>query len=164
MDFAAIMAALAPPGPNEPARAVQEAPRFSRGPVDWERFYGFEEMPGWNYDRGIAGFGHVGLAPHYNELTPYVKATRDMDNGLLAGIGRTYNSEGADSVFAGVGDSYGPVWWELGGATGYEAAPVVPFGRVGVDLNDLISLWAMPAYDGNSVGGVFGANFNALRF
>lgn len=161
MDPVAILNALAAAGPNEPAQV--EAPRFSRGPVDWERFYP-QEMPGWDYDRGIAGFSHVGLAPHYNELTPYVKATRDMDNGLLAGIGRAYNSEGADSVFAGVGDSYGPVWWELGGATGYEAAPVVPFGRVGVDLNDLISLWAMPAYDGSSVGGVFGANFNALRF
>ncbi len=159
----ALVNALALPS-QEPAQVVQRAPSYSRDPVDWSLYWGLEQMPGWAYEEGISGFRHVGTEGQYNELSPYVKATRDMDNGLTMGMGRTVNSEGADSVFAGVGGDYGPAWGELGGATGYEAAPVIPFGRVGIDLNDNISAWAMPAYEQGNVGAVLGLNFKPLTW
>jgi hypothetical protein len=119
----------------------------------------FDRSPGWNYEDGITGFNHFGLNAQYNELSPYVKATLEMDNGLLAGMGLTYNSEGNPSAFMGLGDTYGPAWWEAGVATGYEATPLMPFARVGLG-----PFYAMPAYDGQDLGAVLGVNVLNRRF
>jgi hypothetical protein len=159
----AITNALALPS-EAPQQAVQQAPAFTRPAIDWSLYWGLDQVPGWAYEEGITGFNHFGTQGQYNELSPYVKATRDMDNGLSMGLGRTINSEGADSIFAGIGGDYGPAWWEVGGATGYEAAPVIPFGRVGIDLTDNLSAWAMPAYEQGNLGAVLGMNFRPVRW
>jgi choline dehydrogenase-like flavoprotein len=156
MDSVAAALGL-PPTVAEPAREERQV--FTRPQIDWSMFRGFEELPGWGYERGVTGFSHLGLDAQYNELSPYVKATREMDNGLLAGMGLTYNSEGNPSVFVGVGDEYGPAWWDAGVATGYEATPLMPFARAGIG-----PVYAMPAYDGESLGAVIGAKLLELEW
>lgn len=121
--------------------------------------------PNWSIARGIASSHHL-LPGQWNEVHPYVSASRESDGGLEYGIGRFLNSEGSDSAYVGVKPRSGPLWAELGLATGYEAAPVIPWGRVGIDIADGFSAFAAPAYDtttGN-LGAVLGLNADLMEW
>jgi hypothetical protein len=117
-------------------------------------------FPGWEERRGIASSRHM-IPGQWNEVHPFQEATRQTDmDGVSLGLGRFLNSENAESVYGGVKGQWGPFWAEGGLATGYSGAPVVPFGRVGMDLNDRMSVFAAPSYNVKTgdFGPVFGLN------
>jgi len=122
-------------------------------------------MDPWAITEGIASSHHL-LPGDWNEIHPYVSALRDSDNGLAYGIGSFLNSEGNDTAYVGIRPEAGPFWAELGLATGYSGAPVVPFGRLGLDLGSGLSAFAAPAYnvDDQSLGAVVGFNNELLRW
>lgn len=123
-------------------------------------------FPGWEETRGVASSHHL-LPGQWNEIHPYQAMTRETDiDGLEMGLGRFLNSEDEESLYAALKASRGPFWVEGGLATGYSGAPVVPFGRIGVDLNDRLSAFAAPAYsvDTQTLGAVLGLNFNAWEW
>jgi len=89
------------------------------------------------------------LPGDWNEVHP--GGVCQADNGLFGAA--YYNSESKLSLVGG----YDMGWLELGLATGYSAAPVVPMIRVAYDINDNVKAFGMPAatVDGE-VGVVFG--------
>ncbi len=91
----------------------------------------------------IALSAHLGLAGDYNALHPSARC--EFDNGITAGV--YYNSERRVSAFLGYRWEGPHAWAELGLATGYSDAPVVPFGRIGVKLTENLSAFAAPAYE-----------------
>lgn len=97
---------------------------------------------------GVALSAHLGLVGDYNAVHPQVKCEPDQ-SGFIAGA--YWNSEKAVSVFAGWKLRHDRVWLESGIVTGYSDAPVMPFARAGVDLNDRSSLFVAPAYE--NIGG-----------
>lgn len=123
-------------------------------------------FPGWEETRGVASSRHL-LPGDWNETHPYQEVSRETDiPGLEMGLGRFLNSEDEESLYAALRGRSGPWWAEGGLATGYSGAPVVPFGRVGVDLTNRLSAFAAPAYnvDTQTLGAVLGLNFDALRW
>jgi hypothetical protein len=124
------------------------------------------DFPGWQHERGVASSNHL-LPGDWNPVHPYQAATRETEiANLLMGIGRFQNSEDEESLYAALKAQGGPFWAEGGLATGYSGAPVVPFGRVGVDITDGISAFAAPAYnvDEQQLGAVLGLNFDLLEW
>lgn len=116
-------------------------------------------FPEWEYREGIASSHHL-LPGEWNERHPFRQATREIFPGLEVGVGEFLNSENAQSIYAALRGSRGPFWAEGGLATGYSGAPVVPFGRLGVDLGGGVSAFAAPAYnaDTRDLGAVLGLN------
>lgn len=123
-------------------------------------------FPDWTYRRGVASSHHL-IPGEWREVHPFESAFRETDiDGLNLGVGRFQNSEDDESVYFGLKANGGPFWAEGGLASGYSGAPLVPFGRVGVDLNDRLSAFAAPAYnvDTQTLGAVLGLNVNALEW
>lgn len=116
-------------------------------------------FPDWEYREGMASSHHL-LPGEWNEIHPFRQATREIFPGLDMGVGEFKNSEGAQSLYGALKGSAGPFWAEGGLATGYSGAPVVPFGRVGMNLGDHMSVFAAPAYnvDRQQLGAVLGLN------
>jgi hypothetical protein len=104
----------------------------------------------------LAMTAHLGLVGDYNSVHPSARC--DFDNGVT--VGAYYNSERRVSAFLGYRWEGQRFWAEAGLVTGYSDAPVVPFGRVGVKINDRVSVFVAPAYevwDGHEhIGAVIG--------
>lgn len=122
-------------------------------------------FPEWEYREGTASSHHL-LPGQWNEIHPFRQATREIYPGFEIGVGEFLNSENAQSLYAALKGQSGPFWAEGGLATGYSGAPVVPFGRVGMDLNNHLSLFAAPAYnaDTRDLGAVLGLNVFNLEW
>lgn len=97
---------------------------------------------------------HMGLVGDYNETHPALKCDRD-DTGLIAGV--FLNSESRASVYGGIKFSDPApgrdLWVEAGIVTGYTSADVLPYVRLGLDLNDRTSLFVAPAIEAKRGGG-----------
>lgn len=106
---------------------------------------------------------HHLLEGNWNEVHPCVRMEVPVTESLNIGGGAFLNSEGNVSAFVGLsgGDRF---WWEAGIATGYSGGDVVPFGRVGIDL-DRYRLFLAPAYnvDSNEIGAVIGVEVDLLN-
>lgn len=154
MDYAAVADMLSPNGWLQPPAAVAPARRA-----------GARMAPQWDIREGVASSKH-GIPGDWNESHPYRRATRGTDGPFEVGVGQFQNSEDAESLYAGLVGRRGPFWGEVGAATGYSGAPVVPFGRVGVDLNDWMRLFVAPAMnvDTGAIGPVAGMDMDFLRF
>ena len=74
-------------------------------------------------------------------------------------LGAMLNSESRLSVVGGYQWQDGPLWAELGLATGYSAAPVVPFLRAGIE-HDGVRFFVAPAATKKDVGLVLGVELN----
>lgn len=98
---------------------------------------------------------HLGIPGSFNEVHPTVKL--EFDNNVSAGL--YLNSQDRLSLAVGKTWESGDFWVEVGAATGYERAAVVPIIRFGVEVNDT-KLFALPLItpDGKP-GVVVGAEF-----
>ena len=104
---------------------------------------------------------HLGLAGDYNEVHPSIQLR--ADNGLIAGL--YHNSEDTLSVYTGYRSEWEKFFLELGVVAGYEHADIMPYGRVGYDFTDNLSVFAAPAFevDNNdelTIGAVLGIEFS----
>ena len=104
---------------------------------------------------------HLGLAGDYNEVHPSIQLR--ADNGLIAGL--YHNSEDTLSVYTGYRSEWEKFFLELGVVAGYEHADIMPYGRVGYDFTDNLSVFAAPAFevDNNdelTIGAVIGIEFS----
>jgi len=109
----------------------------------------------------IATTLHLGLAGDYNEVHPSIQLR--ADNGLIAGL--YHNSEDTLSVYTGYRSEWEKFFLELGVVAGYEHADIMPYGRVGYDFTDNLSVFAAPAFevDNNdelTIGAVLGIEFS----
>ena len=93
------------------------------------------------------------LPGDWNAIHPSVRLERDGWS-----IGAFYNSERRVSAVAGRTFEHGPLWAELGVATGYSAAPVVPFIRAGAQQGN-VRFFVAPAATTKDVGLVLGVEF-----
>ena len=104
---------------------------------------------------------HLGLAGDYNEVHPSIQLR--ADNGLIAGL--YHNSEDTLSVYTGYRAEWEKFFIEGGIVAGYEYADIIPYGRVGYDFTDNLSVFAAPAFevDNNdelTIGAVIGIEFS----
>ena len=102
---------------------------------------------------------HFGIGTGWNEVHPGVKYYENPWS-----VGAYYNSEHNVSVYG----SYtfeGPISLEIGLATGYSGAPVIPFIRTFTALYDNSILFISPAYniDTEQFGFVVGVEFMFKR-
>lgn len=95
---------------------------------------------------GVALTMHLSMGGPYNEVHPYVKLQNER-----VGVSAFKNSEGNASVAAYLRGRSGPWWGELGAATGYENATLMPFIRGGRDFGRRSRAFIAPgmAQDGN---------------
>lgn len=156
MDFAGAY-------PLDAQWAVRNAPMVAPAPAQ-PRVGPMPPAP-WDIATGVASSRH-GIPGNWNEVHPYERATRATDGAADVGVGRYTNSEGRESVYAGLTGESGPLWWEAGGATGYSGAPVVPFGRIGMRLSPLARLFLAPAMnvDTGDIGPVAGVEVDSIRW
>ena len=103
-----------------------------------------------NLSFALAASLHI-LPGDWNELHPSVRLEHEGWS-----LGAFYNSERRVSFVAGREFQNGPLWAELGVATGYSAAPVVPFIRAGVQRENVRFFVAPAATVKRDVGLVFG--------
>ena len=105
----------------------------------------------------LALSAHLGFSGDYNSIHPHVRYT--SDNFYISGA--YYNSEYRPSVYAGREFKFGLATMELGAATGYGSAPLVPFVRVKKD-----NWWIAPGYEisSNRVGVVVGYELTFKEF
>ena len=97
---------------------------------------------------------HV-LPGDWNSVHPCVR----LEHGGWS-LGAVLNSERRVSVVAGHRWRQGECWAELGLATGYSAAPVVPWNRAGCAIAPNVDLWgAVGATVNRDVGLVLGVEF-----
>lgn len=101
---------------------------------------------------GLALSRHL-LPGDWNETHPYVRY--EHPSGWGGGMFR--NSEGDLSLTLGRVFRHPKGWYaEVGGATGYEAAPVVPFVRGGYENNGKRVFLAPAATKNGNLGALFG--------
>lgn len=155
MDYASVADLLGHQGWIQPPAASAPAP-VSVMPPDTHQ---------WRKTQGVASSKH-GIPGNWTETHPYTRATRDTDGPFQLGVGEYRNSEGEQSLYGGLIGRHGPLFAELGVATGYSGAPVVPFPRAGIELSDLARLFIAPAYDQHSgaAGPVVGLDMDFMRF
>lgn len=97
---------------------------------------------------GLALSLHAGFSDaNFNKYHPFVEYTTPSEYS----IGVTYNSESNVSFYAKKSWNFSDKSFiELGWATGYEAfekeydIPVTPFLRLGHEVTDSLTIWAMP--------------------
>ena len=105
---------------------------------------------------GLAFIDHVGLSGSYTEVNPNIELSFDRFS-----VGAYRNSFGDPSTFISYGVYEGAVDLDLGLVLGY-SDKVLPFFRLELDLDDNVSLFLLPAWNGepgSSVGVVLGVNF-----
>lgn len=107
-------------------------------------------------DLSIALAASLHLMPgDYNALHPSVRFEHDGWS-----VGATMNSERRLSLVAGYRWQGKRCWAELGAATGYSAAPVIPWNRAGCRVAENVDLWgAVGATVKRDVGLVVGVEF-----
>lgn len=98
----------------------------------------------------LAASLHI-LPGDWNAIHPSIRLEHDGWS-----VGAYYNSERRVSFVAGRTFEHGPLWAEIGVATGYSAASVVPFLRVGVQRDNLRFFVAPAATVKRDVGLVLG--------
>lgn len=103
---------------------------------------------------------HLGLAGEYNEVNPSVQLR--FDSGLIAG---TYlNSKDSLSTYIGHREEWEDFFLEFGVVSGYGYADIVPYGRVGYDFTENLSVFAGPALEDSNnkltLGAVIGIEFS----
>lgn len=101
---------------------------------------------------------HLSLPGDWNEVHPCL---RYENEAFIAGA--FLNSEDWISAYAGLELQRGPVFAEIGVVTGYSGADVLPFLRVGVDLDNGVRVFAAPAYANGETGAVLGVEFTFQR-
>jgi len=97
---------------------------------------------------GLALSLHAGFTDdNFNKYHPFV----EYETQSQYAVGVMYNSENAVSFYAKKGWTfYDKSFVEIGWATGYEAfedeydIPATPFVRLGYEVTDSLTLWAMP--------------------
>ena len=96
------------------------------------------------------------FAGDYQSVHPSIRCDRDGWN-----VGAFLNSEDRISLTAGRTFKSGPWWAEVGAATGYEYAKVVPFARFGRILSEGYHVFVLPTLkpDSHSVGFVVGFEY-----
>ena len=104
------------------------------------------------------------FAGEYTEVHPSARCEIGRAAGFPIQAGAFLNSEGNLSITAGTTLTFGPrdqLWLEVGAATGYSFAPVVPFARAGWEYSPGRSLWVLPTLkpDGESLGFVVGIEY-----
>lgn len=104
-----------------------------------------------NLTFAIAASLHI-LPGDYNAFHPSVALEHEGWS-----IGAFYNSESRVSLVAGRSFVWDNVWAEIGLATGYAAAPVVPFARVGLEHEGIRYFVAPAATVDGDFGFVLGA-------
>ena len=86
---------------------------------------------------------HFGIGAGWNEVHPCVRVTEANWT-----VGAYLNSENRVSHY--VSYTFENVFWvvdlEMGAATGYSGAPVVPYGRALLAISDKTRLFVAPAY------------------
>lgn len=100
---------------------------------------------------GMALSAHMGLEGSYNAVHPHARL--EFDNNVVAGA--YYNSEENMSVYAGYRLEKDSLFAEAGAVTGYDAiSPVLPYARVGIDMNNGFSVFGAPAFEENLSGDI----------
>jgi len=105
---------------------------------------------------GLAFTDHVGLDGDYNEINPNVELSYDRFS-----LGVYKNSFGDPSFYVGYTVYQGWMDVDVGFVTGY-SREVMPYIKLEKQIADNVSLFAIPAWSGNSgsnVGISVGINF-----
>jgi hypothetical protein len=112
----------------------------------------------------LAFTGHF-LPGDYNEIHPGIRYEQGSFSGAFF-----MNSEGNASLALGFYEeleinSDVLLFAEIGGASGYSGAKVVPFARAGIEFNETIRLFIAPSVNTNGdVGAVLGVETVLMRF
>jgi len=98
---------------------------------------------------------HLGVCVTCNEIHPKIEVAYEVTEEVDLAAGIFYNSLRNGSPYLGVRYTYNPVFVEVGAVGGYDQADVLPFGRIGVNLGEHVSLFAFPiAHAGQPRGAI----------
>ena len=106
----------------------------------------------------LAFTGHF-LPGEWNEVHPGIR----YEQGSLMGA-FFMNSEGNPSLALGYTGDAGPLFYEIGGATGYSGGPVVPFLRAGIEFERFRFFVAPSVNTDGDFGAVIGVETIIARF
>jgi len=107
----------------------------------------------------VAISAHINVAST-NAVHPSVEVECPITEQLDANVGAYLNSNSDVSTYATLAYTFdNNVFVEAGAVTGY-FDKVVPYGRVGYNFNDNVSIFAAPAFKSNEVGAVLGVQYN----
>jgi len=104
---------------------------------------------------------HLGVCVTCNEVHPKVEISYEINEHFDAAAGAFYNSIRNISPYAGIRWTPEPFFVEVGAVGGYDQADVLPFGRVGIELNDHLNIFAFPIAHAGQPRGAIGIE---LRF
>ena len=107
----------------------------------------------------VAVTAHINVGST-NAVHPVAEVECYVTENLDANVGVYYNSISKVSTYATLAYPFdNNMFIEAGLVSGYLDKPI-PYGRVGYNLNDSVTLFAAPAYDSGDVGAVLGIQYN----
>lgn len=115
----------------------------------------------------LLAFTDHGIPGDFNETHPALRFEA-TEYPLMASLYK--NSEGNPSLAVGLHGEYPlsenvNLFGELGLATGYDAFPVVPMGRAGIEFNNALRVFAFPAVNkSGDFGPGLGIEYVLARF
>ena len=107
----------------------------------------------------VLAFSHHMLPGDWNEVHPGLR----YESGVFMGA-VYHNSEDDVSLAAGFIGRRGNLFAEVGAAPGYDGGTVVPFLRVGVDMDRVRFFVAPAANTDGDIGAVIGVETILMRF